>query len=269
MLPSARMTDFTDERFRRTELLLGRDGLARLHGARVLVAGLGAVGSYAVEGLARAGVGSLRLVDFDVIQPSNINRQLYALESTLGRAKTDVAAARVRDIHPACEVDARRVFIDETTAPEILSGGLDAAIDAIDSLNPKVALLAEAWRTGVWTVSCMGAATRTDPRSIRLADLSATTHCPLARLVRKRLRRAGIESGILCVVSDEPSRREARAAGESDPAPAEFAHRRGRVRGALGSLSTITGMFGLTAATEVVLRLARPTAAGAGEGFGP
>ncbi len=242
-------------RFSRTEMLLGPDGLARLRDARVLVAGLGAVGSYAVEGLARAGVGRLRLADFDVVQASNINRQLYALESTVGRPKVEVAAERVRDIHPSCEVDARRVFIDAETAPDLVAGGLDIVIDAIDSLNPKVALLHAAHRAGVWTVSCMGAATRTDPFSIRTGDIASTEHCPLARLVRKRLRRHGVASGILCVYSVEPPRNAVPADAAADPAPPGFEHRRGRTRRPLGSLSTLTGMFGLVAATEAILRL--------------
>ena len=242
-------------RFARTEMLLGPGGLARLREARVLVAGLGAVGSYAAEGLARAGVGHLRIADFDILQPSNINRQLYALESTVGRPKVEVAAERIRDINPACEVDARRVFIDGDTAPDLV-GGVDAVIDAIDSLNPKVALLRAASRAGVWTVACMGAATRTDPFSIRAGDIASTEHCPLARLVRKRLRRHGVASGILCVYSVEPPRTAVPAGESFDPVPPGFEHRRGRKRRPLGSLSTLTGMFGLVAATQVVLHLA-------------
>ncbi len=243
-------------RFARTEMLLGPDGLERLRGARVLVAGLGAVGSYAVEGLARAGVGYLRLADFDVVQPSNINRQLYALESTVGRQKTEVAAERIRDINPACEVDARRVFIDGETAPGLFDGGLDVVIDAIDSLNPKVALLRAARQAGLWTVSCMGAATRTDAAAIRTGDIAATEHCPLARLVRKRLRRVGVASGILCVYSVEPPRAAVPAGESTDPVPPGFEHRRGRKRPPLGSLSTLTGMFGLIAATQAILHIA-------------
>jgi tRNA A37 threonylcarbamoyladenosine dehydratase len=253
------------DRFARTEMLLGPEGLARLRDARVLVAGLGAVGSYAVEGLARAGVGHLRLADFDVVQASNINRQLYALESTVGRPKVEVAAERIRDIHPACEVDARRVFIDADTAPDLVAGVVDVVIDAIDSLNPKVALLHSACRAGRWTVSCMGAATRTDPLAIRTGDIAATEHCPLARLVRKRLRRVGVASGILCVYSVEPPRTAGPHVVSADPPPPGFEHRRGRKRRPLGSLSTLTGMFGLIAATEAILRIAGdPKAAPAG-----
>ena len=243
-------------RFARTEMLVGPEGLARLHRARVLVAGLGAVGSYAVEGLARAGIGHLRLADFDILQPSNINRQLYALESTLGRPKVEVAAERVRDIHPACDIDARRVFIDADTAPDLVAGGIDIVIDAIDSLNPKVALLRAAHRAGLRILSCMGAATRIDPLALRVGDISDTMHCPLARLVRKRLRREGVVSGIRCVYSVEPPRETAAPPEGADPAPPGFEFRRGRARRPLGSLSTLTGMFGLIAATEAVLWLA-------------
>ena len=237
-------------------MLLGPGGLARLRDARVLVAGLGAVGSYAVEGLARAGVGHLRLADFDIVQPSNINRQLYALESTVGRPKVEVAVERVRDINPACEVDARRVFIDGDTAPDLVAGGVDVVIDAIDSLNPKVALLRAAHGAGLRIVSCMGAATRTDPLAIRTGDIAATEHCPLARLVRKRLRRVGVASGILCVYSVEPPRNAVPDVVSTDPVPPGFEHRRGRKRRPLGSLSTLTGMFGLIAATQAILLLA-------------
>ena len=249
-------------RFHRTELLLGRAALERLRGATVLVAGLGAVGSYAVEGLARAGVGHLRLVDFDVLRPSNINRQLYALESTLGRPKVEVAAERVRDIHPGCIVDAQRVFVDADTAPAVLAGPPDAVVDAIDSFAPKAALLRAAVAAGVFVVSSMGAATRTDPGAIRVGDLSATEACPLARRLRKQLRRQGVERGIRCVYSVEPPRTTARPlppdAGAD--APEEETLRRGRPRAPLGSLSCLTGIFGLTAANEVILHLARTPA---------
>ncbi|MCX7818211.1 MAG: tRNA threonylcarbamoyladenosine dehydratase [Kiritimatiellae bacterium] len=243
-----------DACFSRTLALLGPAAMERLRRATVLVAGLGAVGSYAVEALARAGIGRLRLVDFDVVQPSNLNRQLFALTSTLGRPKVEVAAERVRDIHPQCTVETSRLFIAADTVGTLFREPPDALVDAIDSLGPKVALLATAHRVGVWTVSAMGAATRTDPLAIRVADISATERCPLARWVRRRLRALGIERGIRCVYSLEPAPRRALAA--ADPPPPEFAFRRGRPRRALGSLPTLTGMFGLIAANEVILHLA-------------
>jgi len=169
------------DRFNRTEQLIGKEALGKLKRARVAVFGLGAVGSYAVEALARAGVGYFRLVDCDCIRPSNINRQLYALESTLGKPKTEAARARVLDINPDCTVEALQVFAAKNTLAELLAGPLDAVVDAIDSVTPKVELIASAARFGIPVVSSMGAATRMDPGAIRLGDISETDVCPLAR----------------------------------------------------------------------------------------
>lgn len=230
-------------RFARTELLLGPEAMAQLRDATVVICGLGAVGSYATEALARAGVGRLRLVDFDVVQASNMNRQLYALESTLGQSKVTVATQRVRDIHPDCRVEALDRFIDEDTLPEVLHGSPEVVIDAIDSLHPKVTLLHAAVTGKHFVISSMGAATRTDPFAVQVADLAETEGCPLARLIRKRLRRRGIGSGIRCVFSTEPPRKS-RAAPEAKD--------RGRPRSPLGSISFLTGMFGLMVAREAV-----------------
>lgn len=246
-----------EARWSRTRALLGPTAIEQLCRSSVLIAGLGAVGSYAVEALARAGIGRLRLVDFDTVQPSNLNRQLYALSSTMGRPKVEVAAERVRDIHPACDVEACQLFIARDTVEQLFTDRPDVLIDAIDSLGPKIALLAAAHRAGVWTVSAMGAATRTDPLAVRVADLSATERCPLARWVRRRLRAVGIQTGIRCVYSVEPARRLCEVA--ADPSPQELEVTRGRRRRALGSLPTLTGMFGLMAAHEAIMHLARRT----------
>lgn len=242
-------------RFNRTELLLGREAVARLAAARVVVAGLGAVGSYAIEALARSGVGHLRIVDFDEIRESNINRQLYALESTLGRAKVDAAAARIRDINPACEVDARKLFIGDESAASVVADRPDVLIDAIDSVNPKVSLLLAARAAGVGTIiSSMGAAQRVDAASVRVGDISETDRCPLARMIRKKLKKKGVESGIVCIYSTElPLEMEASAAVPHE----EPVLRRGRLRRTLGSLATIPGIFGLTAANEAIAVFAR------------
>ena len=242
------------ERFSRTELLLGADAVKRLASSRVLVAGLGAVGSYAVEGLARAGVGELRLVDFDVVQPSNINRQLYAMDSTVGQPKVELAGKRVLDINPDCRVEALRVFIDEETLPGLLEGPPDVVIDAIDSLNPKVNLLVAATGTAAQVISSMGAASRTDPSCVRVGDLWSSRGCPLARLIRKRLRRRGCERPIRCVYSTEPPARVKPNDGNDAQAQPEHFHR-GRPRRPLGSFSCLTGMFGLMAASEAVSHL--------------
>lgn len=234
-------------RFERVELLLGSEALARLGAARVAVVGLGAVGSFATEALARAGVGHLRLADFDRVAPSNLNRQLYALESTLGRPKVEVARERVLDIHPGCEVEALDLFVHADTAGRILAGPPDVLVDAIDSLNPKLALLEAAARAGVPVVTVMGAALKRDPCAVRVAAIEDTRVCHLARLVRKHLARRGVGGRIRCVYSEE---RPARALGRRGPD--EHDASRGRVRATLGSLPTVTGTFGLVAANEAL-----------------
>jgi tRNA A37 threonylcarbamoyladenosine dehydratase len=238
-------------RFARTELLIGREGLARLARTHVAVIGLGAVGSYSVEGLVRAGIGRLTVVDFDEIRASNINRQLYALESTLGRRKVDVAVERVRDINPDCRVEGLPLFMDAETVQEVIRRSPDFVVDAIDSVGPKVQVLIAMARAGIRTISCMGAATRTEASLVRVGDLSETENCPLARQVRRGLRKNGITRGIRCVYSTE--RASAAGACETDD---EQSLSRGRKRRSLGSLSCVTGVFGLTAAGEVIANAA-------------
>ncbi len=241
--------------FIRTELLLGTQGLQRLKDSFVVVCGLGAVGGYVVEGLARAGVGRLRLVDFDVVSESNLNRQLYALHSTVGQRKAGLARARVLDINPACTVDARETFLNADTVPALFEQRPDLLIDAIDSLGPKVALLAHAVQCGVKVFSSMGAALRRDPSCITLGDISQTINCPLARLVRKRLRRLGIASGVSCVYSTELVPDDSSVRMSEDATPHTGC---GRPRQALGSLPTLTGIFGLRLATAAIDWLASP-----------
>lgn len=233
------------EQFHRLELLIGAEGLARLQAAHVTVAGLGAVGSYATEALARAGVGHLRLVDFDTIHPSNLNRQLYALHSTVGLAKVDVARARVLDISPRCQVEALRAFIHAETMDELLAGPPDFVIDAIDAYAPKLELLCALTQRGLPAISSMGAALRTDPARVQVGTLSETCICPLARQLRKGLRRRGLPLVARCVYSDEPV--SVTAVEEPDETEVRVVER-GRRRRRLGSLPTITALFGLLAA---------------------
>jgi tRNA A37 threonylcarbamoyladenosine dehydratase len=235
------------EQFQRIALLLGEEALACLAAARVAVIGLGAVGSYATEALARAGVGHLRLVDFDTVRPSNLNRQLLALHSTIGRKKIDIAAERVRDINPACDVQALDLFLHVETLAQALAPPLDLVIDAIDSFRPKVELLAACRQRNVRVLSSMGAAMRTDATAVRIAPLSAIGTCRLAARVRKALRRR--------VYSVEPPA-DSLAAATDDPNEPTF--RRGRVRRPLGTLPTITGIFGLTIAHRAMQMLAGP-----------
>ena len=241
------------QRFLRTRLLLGESRFDRLRASHVAVIGLGAVGSYAVEGLARAGVGKLTLMDFDTIQPTNINRQLIALDSTIGQPKVQAARDRIIDINPDCRVVPHELFGDSDSIEQVLATGPDVLIDAIDSLNPKVQVLTASFHSPVKLFSSMGAALRTDPAQVRIGDISETRNCPLAKKIRKRLRRQGIESGITCVYSTEPVDFDYANSGESQPE--DRVVDRGRERNTLGSLPTLTGMFGLLLAHETIIHL--------------
>jgi tRNA A37 threonylcarbamoyladenosine dehydratase len=239
--------------FGRTELLIGVDGLRALQAARVAVFGLGGVGSFAVEALARSGVGTLRLVDFDRVGPSNFNRQLYALSSTVEQPKVAVAAARVQDINPDAVVDAREAFFHADSADALLAPPLDFVIDAIDSLGPKCELLAQCTERGLPVISAMGAAARTDPAALRLGTVWDTAGCPLARKVRHALRARGVTAPIPAVFSVEPPR------DTFDPAElgeqSEEYYQRGRRRRVLPSMGMLPGIVGLMAANFVVARL--------------
>jgi len=239
------------EQFQRIELLIGEHGLARLQAAHVAVIGLGAVGSYATEALARAGVGRLRLVDFDVVAESNINRQLYALHSTVGQPKAELARARVLDLNPDCQVEALRVFVHADTLEQVLEGPPDLVIDAIDSYNPKLELLTALSLRQIPAVSSMGAALRSDTTLIRLGRVDETRICPLARQLRKGLRQRGIASDIPCVYSEELVDTSNIQEPDEDE---ERVVDRGRRRRAMGSLPTMTGIFGLTVA-NVALKI--------------
>ncbi|MCD8140741.1 MAG: ThiF family adenylyltransferase [Planctomycetaceae bacterium] len=240
----------------RTRILLSEAAVTLLARARIYVFGIGAVGGYAVEGLARAGVGALRLIDFDVFKDSNRNRQLLALRSTMGRSKAEVTAERVLDINPAATVEPVRAFAHDDTLDDLLAGTPDLVIDAVDSLNPKVAIIARAAEKGIPVLSALGAATRRDAGAITYGKLFAASGCPLGRLVRKRLRRRGIVDGDLwCVYSREERDVEAVREPEADPGDEGRLYNSGRARRVLGSVSTITGMFGLRLAHEAILRL--------------
>ncbi|PKL13381.1 MAG: tRNA threonylcarbamoyladenosine dehydratase, partial [Spirochaetae bacterium HGW-Spirochaetae-8] len=191
-------------RFLRISRLIGEEKVFRLNNAFVVVVGLGAVGGYALEALARSGVGRFRLVDFDTIGITNINRQLLATESSIGRKKVAVACERVLDINPEARVEALDIFAHEDTLEAIFADNPDLVIDAIDSLTPKLALLEGAWKRQIPIISSMGAALRRDPALIQVGDLMDTFGCPLAKQVRTKLRRRGVERGILTVFSSEP-----------------------------------------------------------------
>lgn len=244
-----------DDRFRRIHLMLGEDACERLKGASVTIVGLGAVGSYALEGLARSGVGNLRLVDFDRVNPSNINRQLLALTSTIGRPKCEVARERVLDINPDCEVEIVQDFLGGDNIWNLVGDNPDIIIDAIDSLNPKVDLLAAARTRDLPIITCLGAALRFDPTCVKTGTLENAFGCPLGRTVRSRLRRRGVPVDILCVYSDEAMPNPLPLAPPASITDEDLGLNRGRQRNTLGSMPTITGIFGLTAANMAIKTL--------------
>lgn len=236
----------TSPQFERTRILLTAPEMARLTHAHVLVAGLGGVGSYCAEALARAGVGKLTLIDHDVVAASNINRQLPALLSTVGQSKAELMTARIRDINPACSLEVICVFLTPDNVIDLVPGNVDYVIDCIDSLNCKVALVATSVERGLRVASSMGAGNKLDPSRIRLADISKTSQCPLASVMRKRLRKRGIAKGVLTVFSDEP--------GRAPLAPQPVAGQ-GRARAVNGTVSYMPPLFGLMLAGVVVQQL--------------
>ncbi|MHB1174390.1 MAG: tRNA threonylcarbamoyladenosine dehydratase [Sulfuriferula sp.] len=232
--------------FERSHILLGDAGLQLLAGKHIFVAGLGGVGSYCAEALARAGVGKLTLVDHDLVATSNINRQLPALLSTVGQSKAELMQARILDINPACQLSIHRVFLTPDNITEFVPQTVDYVIDCIDSLNCKVALVQSSLQRGLPVASSMGAGNRLDPSRVKLADISQTEMCPLARIMRKRLQRHGIRKGVLTVFSDE---------APSAPLPPQPVDGPGRPRAINGTISYMPALFGLMLAGEVLRRL--------------
>ncbi len=238
------------DRFCRTELLIGKESYIKLTQSHVMVIGLGAVGSYAVESLARAGIGRISVVDFDRVRLSNFNRQLYALEPNLNRFKVDVAKERIEQINPNCSVNPYRIFVDGANTEELFAGGPDVIIDAFDSLAPKVHFMAACVKSRKYLISCLGAASRMEPFSLRIGDIGETAVCPLARMIRKKLHKLGIHEGIRCIYSIEPPKK---SAVSSKPEEGEFI--RGRPRRPIGSISYVVGIVGLMAASEAILHI--------------
>lgn len=231
--------------FERAEILIGRDGLEKLASRHVFLAGLGGVGSWCAEALARAGVGRLTLADMDAVAASNINRQLPALLSTVGRPKAEVMAERIRDINPDCRLTLITDFLTPDNIPTLLPDDADYVVDCIDSLNCKVALIVEAHGRGLRVASSMGAGNKLDPTRVKVSDIAETEVDTLARVARKRLRKRGVERGVLVVWSDEPGR---------PPLPPEPVSQ-GRARAVNGTISYLPPLFGFMLAGAVVQRL--------------
>jgi tRNA A37 threonylcarbamoyladenosine dehydratase len=228
--------------FERTHILLGDEGIERLQNSHVFIAGMGGVGSFTAEALARMGVGKMTLIDHDVVSASNMNRQLVALKSTVGVLKADVMAARINDINPDCELTLITEFLTPDSIPELLAQGFDAVIDAIDSLSSKSALLETAWRNDMTVFASMGAGGKLDPTQVRTGDLMDTTMCKLAKQLRSQLRKRGIGRGIQTVYSLE---------SPLPPLPPEPVSR-GRARAVNGTVSYMPSIFGLTLAGMVI-----------------
>jgi tRNA A37 threonylcarbamoyladenosine dehydratase len=188
----------------RTRLLIGDDGIDKLRKSHVLVVGLGGVGAYAAEQLARAGIGRMTIVDGDVVNVTNRNRQLLALSSTQGRPKAEVMAERIRDINPDVELEVINQYMKDDAIIELVSKPYDYVVDAIDTVAPKVFLLYYAKQNNQRIVSCMGAGGKFHPEKIEIADIAQSNHCRLAFYIRKRLHRLGVFDGIKAVFSPEP-----------------------------------------------------------------
>ena len=232
----------TDDGFTsRTARLIGETGVARLAASTVLILGLGGVGGYVLEGLARAGVGRFVLADCDVFSESNLNRQILATRKTVGHKKTEVAKERVRAINPEAEVLTYDAFLDPDTIPELFSlSEVSFCVDAVDNVTAKIAAISEATRLGIPVVTCMGTGNHLDPSRFVLGDIEKSSVCPLARVVRNELRRRGIR-GVTALWSTEPPRKENSADGKRLP-PA--------------SISYVPSVAGLTIAGYVIRSLA-------------
>ena len=238
--------------FGRTIDLLGEAVFARLNSLFVVVVGLGGVGSHAAVALARAGVGRLRLIDVDVITESSLNRHACAVRADVGRQKTAVVSDYLKAIRPDMEIECSETFFHEHSAAELLAGSPDYVLDAIDSLNPKVALLKYCVEHGLKVVASMGASGRTDPARLQVADIRNTSKCPLARFVRRRLRRQGVNEGIECVFSTQEAAEPLPPQDEED----DNHYWQGRRRNRLPSLSTMPGIFGYACAGVIIKRIA-------------
>ena len=226
----------------RTELLLGEEKLNLLRKANVLVVGVGGVGAYAAEMIVRAGVGRMTIADADKVSESNINRQLVALHSTIGREKCDILAERLKDITPELQLSVVNRFIkDDETDALLDSDQFDYVVDAIDTLSPKLALIKGALDRGIPLVSSMGAGAKTDPTLMEIKDIAKTHHCPLAHMLRKRLHKIGIKRGFWAVFSPEPVREGAMILCEEQ-----------NKKSNVGTISYIPAMFGIGCASVVV-----------------
>lgn len=228
-------------------MLIGAEGLKRLKASSVLVVGLGGVGAYAAEMICRAGIGSMTIVDGDTVHPSNRNRQLLALESTKGFPKAELMASRLKDINPKLKLTAVNEYIKDERMIEILNFGYDYVVDAIDTLSPKIFLIFHSMQRKYRLVSSMGSGGKYDPLQIKIADISETTNCTLARILRKRLHRLDITEGFMAVYSPEVIDKNKIVPATCEPNKASV----------VGTISYMPAAFGIACASVVIRDLAR------------
>ncbi|WP_291560835.1 tRNA threonylcarbamoyladenosine dehydratase [Bacteroides sp.] len=230
----------------RTELLLGKDRMEHLRNSHVLVVGLGGVGAYAAEMICRAGVGKMTIVDADTVQPSNINRQLPALHSVIGRPKAEVLAGRFKDINPDLELTVLPVYLKDEAIPELLdSAKFDFVVDAIDTVAPKCYLIYNALKRGIKIVSSMGAGAKSDITQVRFADLWETYHCGLSKAVRKRLQKMGMKRKLPVVFSTE----------QADPNAVILIDNEQNKKSTTGTVSYMPAVFGCYLAEYVIRKI--------------
>lgn len=238
------------DQYSRTQLLLGTDAMAKLRRSRVAVFGLGGVGGYVVESLARSGIGALDLVDHDQVSLTNLNRQIFATRSTIGMSKAQAAAARVRDIDPEIAVSVHEMFYLPETAAHFDFAQYDYIVDAIDTVTGKLALAQQAQAAGVPIISSMGTGNKLDPTRFQVADISQTSVCPLARIMRKECRKRGIHHLKVVYSTEEPL---SPIPVPNDPASDELPEGR---RALPGSVAFVPSVAGLIIAAEVIKDLA-------------
>lgn len=238
----------------RTALVLGEEGVARLHAAHVVLFGVGGVGGYVAEALARAGVGRLTLVDDDVVAESNLNRQLIALACTLGRPKVEAAAERIRQINPDCRVEPLAVFYGPDTADRVPLAGADYVVDAVDTVTAKLEIIGRARAAGVPVVSCMGTGNKLHPELLRLSVLEKTEGCPLARVMRRECKARGYKN-VPVVFSPEPPVKPQTADGAAPAGETQPGRPGSPKRQTPGSVSFVPGAAGLLLAGKVVRAL--------------
>ena len=231
-----------NEFFQRSELLLGSDAMKKLNSAKVIIFGIGGVGGYAAEALVRSGVGNIVFVDNDCVSESNINRQIIATSVNVGQPKVEAMIQRARMINPDVNVGGLNIFYDAKTQFDINLGHFDYIVDAIDSVRSKLLLIENAKKANVDIISCMGAGNKTDPSAFQVSDISRTSVCPLAKIMRHELRARGIEN-LKVVFSTEPPR----FADELSE----------RSRNVIGSIAPSVGVAGLLMANTVVMDLIR------------